>query len=186
MRRGILLAILLAIVPAGAIAQEKLFLTTAPTPDYYAWWLRTEYHPFGSDVRGMPLAKIRAGWCKANEFRDDLFPPEDAAYFKDSPLSFAVDGFFDGSKIKQTALVGVYETCKGERGAFFLVLAWREGKPPVVKFIQEMPGEREFAMLSTDGSTIAVFHCMDCDHVSKFRWSKMKRRFLLLPPDPDE
>jgi hypothetical protein len=81
----------------------------------------------------------------------------------------------------------VYQTCKGARGAFFLVLASTEGKPPVVKFVQEMPGEREFAMVAAiDASTIAVYHCMECDHVSKFRWNKAKKRFLLLPPDPDE
>jgi hypothetical protein len=183
--RGIFLAIGLAIVPTIASAQEKLpFLTTSPTPDYVAWWLRTEYHPFRTDVRGVPVAKIHAGWCKANEFRKDLFPPDEAKSFEGTGLSFAVDGFFDGSTTKQSALVGVYETCKGQRGAFFLVLAWPKGKPPMVKFIEEMPGEHEFAMVATvDASTIALFHCMECDFVSKFRWDKTKRRFALLPPD---
>jgi len=37
-----------------------------------------------------------------------------------------------------------------------------------------------------DASTIAVFHCMECDHMSKYKWNKTKRRFVLLPPDPDE
>jgi hypothetical protein len=185
-RTGFLLAIVLAVVPVIAGAQEKPFLTTAPTPEGYAWWLRTEYHPFGRDVRGIPVGKIRATWCKANEFRADLFPPDDAAYFKNSPLAFAVDGVFDGSKVKQTALTGVYETCKGERGAFLLVLALPAGRPPVVKFVEEIPGERQFAMVSTDGAVIAVFHCMECDDVSKFKWDRTKRRFVLLPPVPDE
>jgi hypothetical protein len=185
--KGILLAIFLAIVPAIVSAQEKPFLTTAPMPDYYAWWLRTEYHPFGTDVRGIPVARIRADWCKANEFREDLFPPDDAAYFKGSGLSFAVEGFFDGSTTKQTALVGVYESCKGQRGAFLLVLAWPKDKPPMIKFVREIPGEREFAMVATmNASTIALFHCMECDHVSKFKWNKTKGRFVLLPPDPEE
>jgi hypothetical protein len=187
MMRGILLAILFAIVPTIGSAQDKPFLTTSPTPDYEAWWLRTEYHPFGTDVRGIPVAKIRADWCRANEFRKDLFPADQAKSVENSNLSFAVDGFFDGSKTRQTALVGVYETCKGQRGAFLLVLALPERKPPAVKFIREISGEHEFAMVSTvDASTIALFHCMDCDHVSKFRWNKTKRRFVLLPPDPDQ
>ena len=116
--KGIVLAIALAIIPVIASAQEKPFLTTAPTPDYYAWWLRTEYHPFGTDVRGIPVARIRPGWCKANEFRKDLFPAEEAKSFEGSGLSFALDGFFDGSTTRQTALVGVCETCKGEHGVF--------------------------------------------------------------------
>ena len=90
-------------------------------------------------------------------------------------------------KTRQTALVGVYQTCKGQRGAFFLILARPDGKPPAVRFLVEIPGEREFAMVdAVDASTIAVFHCMECDHVSKYKWNTTKRRFVLLPPDPDE
>ena len=185
--RGILLAILFAGAPAIGHAQDRPFVVTAPAPDYMAWWLRTEYRPFGTDVRGIPVAKIRPGWCKANEFRKDLFPPDEAEYFKRSELSFAVDGFFDGSRTRQTALVGVYETCKGKRGAFLLVLAMPEGKPPAIRFIREIPGEREFAMVTVvDPSTITMFHCMECDHMSKFKWSKTKRSFILLPPDSDQ
>jgi hypothetical protein len=187
MWRGIVLAIILAALPTIGSAQEKPFLTTAPTPNGYAWWLRTEYHPFGTDVRGIPVAKIRHGWCRANEFRKDLFPPDEAASFEGSRPGFAVDGFFDGSKTRQTALVGVYETCKGRRGAFLLVMALPEGKPPVVKFVQEIPGEREFAMVyAEDASTVAMYHCMECDQVSKYRWNKARKRFVLLPPDPGE
>jgi len=187
MMRNILLAMFFAIVPTIGSAQDQPFLTTSPTPDYEAWWLRTEYHPFGTDVRGIPVAKIKADWCRANEFRKDLFAADEAKSVENSNLSFAVDGFFDGSKTSQTALVGVYETCKGQRGAFLLVLALPERKPPAVKFIREIPGEHEFAMVSTvDASTIALFHCMDCDNVSKFRWNRTKRRFVLLPPGPDE
>ena len=184
--RGILLA-MFAVAPGIGNAQEKPFVVIAPTPDYYAWWLRAEYHPFGTEVRGIPVARIRPGWCKANEFRKDLFPPDEAKYFEGSSHSFTVDGFFDGSKVKQAALVGVYETCKGERGAFLLVLAMREGKPPVIRFVREIPGEREFAMVEIgDASTITMYHCMDCDHVSKFKWSRTKKTFVLLPPDNDE
>jgi hypothetical protein len=187
MMRGILLAIFFAIVPTIGSAQDEPFLTTSPTPEYEAWWLRTEYHPFGTDVRGIPVARIKADWCRANEFRKDLFPAEEAKSVENSKLSFAVDGFFDGSKTRQTALVGVYETCKGQRGAFLLVLALSERKPPAVMFVREIPGEHEFAMVSTvDASTIALFHCMECDHVSKFSWNRTKRRFVLLAPKPEE
>jgi hypothetical protein len=183
MMRTIFLAILLIFIPKLACAQQNSFLTTAPQPDYYAWWLRTEYHPFGTDVRGIPVAKIRSGWCKANEFRRDLFPSDFAPYLDSSMLSFVVDG----SKTPQTALTGVYETCKGKRGAFFLVVARPGGKPPAVRFIVEMEGEREFAMVdAVDASTVAVFHCMECDHVSKFKWNRKKRSFMLLSPDKDE
>jgi hypothetical protein len=185
--RGILLAIFLALLPAIGRAQDSSFLKTAPDTRGEAWWLRTEYRAMDGEVRGIPVARIRSNWCKATEFRKDLFPPDLAASFEKKASPFAVDGFFDGSKTKQTALVGVYQTCKGERGAFFTILAMPQGKPPVVRFVVQVAGEREFAVVdAVDASTIAVFHCMECDHVSKYRWNKSKKRFVLLPPDPDE
>jgi hypothetical protein len=182
------MTMLLAVLPAIASAQDKPpFVTILPTPETYAWWLRLEYHPFGTDVRGIPVGKIRPGWCKANEFRKDLFPAEEAKEFEDTGLSFAVDGFFDGSKTKQTALVGVYETCKGEHGVFLLVLTQPQGRPLAIKFVQEIPGEREFAMVyADDASTVAVQHCLECDHFSKYKWNKARKRFVLLPPERDE
>jgi hypothetical protein len=189
--RNLLLAMFSAIflvgAPAIGVSQEKPFLTTSPTPDYYAWWLRTEYHPFGSDIRGIPAAKIRLGWCKVNELRRDMFPDDQALYFGDNKSPFAADGFFDGSKIKHTALVGVYQTCKGARGAFLLIVAWPEGKPPAIRHLVDLPGEREFAVVSaTEESTITLLHCLECDHTSKYKWSKSKKRFVLLPNRSDE
>jgi hypothetical protein len=185
--KGILLTIFLLLGPTIGRSQENAFLKTAPDTKNEAWWVRTEYHAFGVEVRGIPVAGIRANWCKANEFRKELFPPELASSFVDQKSPFAIDGFFDGTKTKQTALVGVYETCDGKRGTFFLILAWPTGRPPSIRFLVEIPGERGFAMVeASDASTIAVFHCMECDNVSKYRWSKSKKRFLLLPPDPDE
>jgi hypothetical protein len=29
-------------------------------------------------------------------------------------------------------------------------------------------------------------HCLECDHISKYRWDRSKKRFVLVPPDPDE
>jgi hypothetical protein len=181
MMRAIFLAILLTFISGVCGAQQSAFLSVAQQPDYYAWWLRTEYHPFGTEVRGIPVSRMRANWCRANEFRKDLFPKDLAQSFEGSDLSFAVDGF-DNSKTKQTALTGVYETCKGERGAFLLVLALPRNKPPEIRLLQEIPGEHEFAMVSAmDASTVTFIHCMECDHISTFKWSGRKKRFLLLP-----
>ena len=180
--RAVLSSIFLLAGSAIGCAQDEPFLTTSPTPEYEAWWLRTEYHPFGTDVRGIPAAKIRSGWCKVNELRRDLFPADLAEYFGKDPSPFAVDGFFDGSKTRHTALVGVYQSCKGARGAFLLIVAWLEGKPPVIRHLVELPGERQFAVVSaSDGSIITLQHCLECDHTSEYKWSKRRKRFVLLP-----
>jgi hypothetical protein len=106
--RAILSICFLIAGPAIGGAQDKPFLATSPIPEYHAWWLRTEYHPFGADIRGIPAAKIRAGWCQVNELRRDMFPEDLALYFGENKSPFAVDGVFDGSKTRQTAMVGVY------------------------------------------------------------------------------
>jgi hypothetical protein len=183
MIRAALSAIIFFVIPAIAVAQQEAF--TSDVPDRSgAWWLHTKYHPFGTDVRGIPVAKIRPGWCKANEFRKELFPAEYREDIEGSGSSFAIDGVFDGSRLKQTALAGVYETCKGERGAFFLLLAWPKGKPPIIRFVHEMPGEIVFTILSVpDSSTIKMRYCLECDHLDRWKWSKREKRFVMLPSD---
>ena len=163
-------------------AEDKPLVVISPSPEGYAWWLRTEYHPFGMDVRGIPAAQMRRGWCKVNELRRDMFPAEEAAYFGDNQSPFAVDGFFDGTKTKQTALVGIYENCRGERGAFLLIAAWPEGKPPIVRHLVELRGKNQFAVVSaSDDRTITLQHCLECDHFSQYLWDKSRKRFKLLP-----
>jgi hypothetical protein len=185
--RLLLAFFVLLALPASGNAQDKPFVVTSPTPEGYAWWLRTEYRPFGTDIRGIPADKLRRGWCKVNELRRDMFPAELAAYFDDNQSPFTVDGFFDGTKTRQTALVGVYEACKGDRGMFLLIVAWPDRKPPVIRHLVEMPGAKQFAVVSAskDG-TITLMHCLECDHTSKYKWNKSKRRFGLLPPPKED
>jgi hypothetical protein len=183
--KGILLAWLFFILTtAVGNTESNNFISIAPDSD--AWWLSAEFHPFDVEVRGIPVRKIRATWCKATEFRKDLFPPGPASDLDHSGgFSFAVDGFFDGSKTRQTALVGAYETCTGERGSFLLILAWPQGRAPVIRFAHEMGIQFGMLKTSTD-STLVVLHCMECDHFTKFKWDKSKRRFVQLPFREDE
>ena len=163
---------------AAGHAQSNHFVTVAPEPSYYAWWLRAQFHPFETQVRGIPLGEIHANWCKATEFREDLFPPDFAPDFAQNDASFSVDGNFDGSKTRQTALIGVYETCSGERGSFLMVIARPQGKSAAIRFLHEMPAVQFGILKALPDSTIQVFHCMDCDNVTAFRWNRSKKRFL--------
>ena len=183
--KAILLASLFFILTtAVGNTESNNFVSIAPEPKGSAWWLRAEFHPLDVEVRGIPVGKIRATWCKATEFRKDLFPPGTEGDLEHSGrLSFTVGGSFDGSKTRQTALVGAYEACTGKKGSFLLVLAWPQGRAPVVRFIREM--DMPFGMLtvSTD-STLIVSHCMGCDHVTKFKWDKSRRGFVHIPNEP--
>jgi hypothetical protein len=183
-----LASLVLLVTAAIGHAQQSGFIRIAPEPKSYAWWLRAEFHPFETQVRGIQITKIRRTWCKATEFRNDLFPPEAAPYLQRSGgLSFSVEGSFDGSKAKQTALIGVYETCAGERGSFLLVLAHpRQNNASTIRFVHEMPDQQFGMLVALPDSTIQVFHCMECDHTTKFKWDNSKKRFLQLPPDEEE
>jgi len=166
------LLFLLAAAEAGR-TQQVDFAKIAPGPKSAAWWLRVEFHPFGKEIRGIPIAKIRPTWCKATEFRNDLFPPEATPDLtRGDGLAFSIDGSFDGARIRQTALIGVYESCTGARGSFLLVLAYPPGEPSAVRFVHEMPDEQFGMLRALPDSTIVVFHCLECDLVTKFKWDR--------------
>jgi hypothetical protein len=170
----------------AAQAQSNSFVTIASEPTFYAWWLRAQFHPFETQVRGIPVGRLRAGWCKATEFRKDLFPPELASDIETNKVSFSVDGDFDGSKVGQTALIGAYETCRGEHGSFLLVLARPRGKPPVARFVHAFQQLQFGVVVAAGDSTIEVFHCMECDHATRFKWDRVKKRFVRFKlPDED-
>jgi hypothetical protein len=157
------------------------FVTMDPEPANYAWWLRARFHPFETEVRGIPVQKIRKNWCTASEFRRDLFPPD---LDFDDGLSFAIDGFFDGSKIKQAALVGAYERCDGATGSFLLILDQPRQGPPAIRFVHEMPTEHQFVILRAErGPSIMLWHCMSCDNGSQLKWNRSKRRFTWVESD---
>jgi hypothetical protein len=183
--RNILLALFIFIaigcrVHAGD-AQD--FVTLDPEgPDRSAWWVRARFHPFETQVRGVPVQKIRKGWCKASEFRRELFPQDLQEDLKST--NFAIDGFFAGSKTKQKALVGAYETCAGETGDFFLILDWPDRGSPTVRFVWGAPIDHPFAHVRVEpDSTIQVWHCMDCDFVTRYKWDRSKRTFAVVPEE---
>src|SRR5690242_17976994 len=84
---------------ACAHAQSSAFVSVAPEPPNYAWYLRAEYNPFSKAVRGIPVKLLAKNWCYANEFRPELFPAE---YLRDisygSGPAFSLEGYFGQRK----------------------------------------------------------------------------------------
>lgn len=181
--RHLLLALFFVIATGGCLhtGGEQDFVTLDPQPEGNAWWLRARFHPFETQVRGVPVQQIGLNWCKASEFRRELFPRE--LDFNDG-LSFAIDGFFDDSKVKQTALVGAYETCDGVKGTFLLILGWLPQGVPTIRFVHERPTDHQFSILRAgQGSSIESWHCMSCDSGSQLKWDRSKRRFVWVESD---
>jgi hypothetical protein len=176
----IALALLAAVWATAGQAQN--LVTVRPEPKSFAWWLRADFHALHREVRGIPVASIRRDWCKATEFSRELFPPEllvenGTDLLAEAGLSFSVEGSFDGSGTKQTALVGVYETCGGKKGRFLLILDAGTRK---VRFLDAQAAKDRFSALRATGrSGLVVMYCLECDMGSTVRWDRARKRFVM-------
>ena len=162
----------------ATVAQAKDFATTKPGKE--AWWLRTSFNPMHTEVRGIPVAKIRKDWCKATEFTLDRIPKklrdEDGTekMMKQYGFTFAVEGRFDRSRTTQVALTGVYQTCAGKKGSFLLVLDKDSQK---IRYLDTTPSDAQFAILIGDKKDIVMSFCLECDVGGVLRWNAKKKAF---------
>jgi hypothetical protein len=174
--RRLALAILLAVL--ATVAQAQPFAIVKPGKE--AWWLRTSFYPTHTEVRGIPVKQIRANWCKATEYIRELMPQKEmeeessGKLMDEVGLSFSVTGNFDRSKTRQVALVGVYESCTGQKGSFLLVLD--EGTQKI-RFVDAVPGKTQFAVLASDKKDIVILYCIECDVGGTLRWNAKKKAF---------
>lgn len=180
-----LLTIVLASMLATAVHAQSL-VTVTPGPETTAWWLRADFHALDREVRGIPVAKIRADWCKASEFTRERFPKEllvenGTDLLAESKLSFSLEGHFDGSATRQVALVGTYETCRGRKGRFVLII---DADTRKIRYVEAGPAKDRFSGLFAEGPTaIRIVYCLECDSSSVVRWDRAKKRFVAQPGD---
>jgi hypothetical protein len=175
---------------AVAARAEQPFMTLDKNMGDAAWWVVAQFHPFTTEVRGIPASKLRKGWCKATELRKDLLP-RDVVFDKNGKdtmeeFSFALEGNFDGSAAKQVALVGVYEDCAGKTGHFFMILETAPAGQFKVRLLDAEQNVHPFSALSIDkDKTIYVWYCMECDNFAKLKWDRKKRKFVWLSAAKD-
>ncbi len=191
-RRIVALSCLLVVAAGEAAFGQQSFVTLEGDLKKEAWWVIAEFHPFTTEVRGIPVSKIRKNWCKATEFRKELIPREllfenGADAMEDAKLSFALEGRFDGSATKEVALVGVYQECSGRKGRFLLILDQLPGGKARVRFVDAVPTDHQFGALeAAKDNTIVAWGCMECDDRSVLKWDAKKRRFSWLPEPEKE
>jgi hypothetical protein len=184
------LGVVIAATTAQAAAQQP-FVTLNGDLKKDAWWVIADFHPFTTEVRGIPANQIRKNWCKATEFRKDLIPREllfegDTDAMEQGKMSFAIEGQFDGTATKQVALVGVFEECAGPKGRFILILDQPAAGMPKIRFVNAVRVDRQFgALRKGDGNSIVAWACMECDSFSVLKWDRKKRKFEWRP-DPAE
>jgi hypothetical protein len=175
--KRLVLAILFAALTTAAQA-EQAFVTVKSKP-MEVWWLSAEFHPMHQEVRSIPVAQIRPNWCKATEYTRELIPKElleegGSDTMKEVGLSFSVTGNFDRSKTRQVALVGVYQTCGGQKGSFLLVIDEDTKK---IRFVDATPSKAQFAVLAPAKNDIVILYCMECDVGGTLRWNARTKKF---------
>jgi hypothetical protein len=170
---------------AAARAEQPFMTLDEKMGGGYAWWVVAEFHPFTTEVRGIPANKLGKSWCKATELRKDLLPKEimigQNGGVSMEGFSFALEGNFDGSANKQIALVGVYEECGGNTGHFFMILDQPAVGRPKVRFLSSVQNPHPFAALTVKDETITLWACLQCDNYAMLKWDRKQRKFVWIP-----
>jgi hypothetical protein len=144
------LAALLA-MQFAASAHAQGFFDKKPT----MWWPAVRFNAEDTNVRGIPVKSIRASWCKATEytkalFADDLKDDNGKNGLDEAGLAFSLEGAFDGTGTKEIVVVGVYETCRGKKGGFTLILDSNTRK---IRFVDGEDALEPFAALRKESDS---------------------------------
>ncbi len=151
-----------------------------PESEEHAWWLRPEFAPVDTHIRGIPVKELDSSWSLASEISKEAIC-EDAVYengldlIEELQLSFSVLGDFNHDGVEDLALIGLYENNNGKRGTFLLVLS-REKSGKWKKSFLETRGR--FAVLSKKEQIIVSF-CLGCDFGAYLLWDKEKGEYVL-------
>ena len=170
---------------AAPIASAPV-LSVRPEPARDPWWQRATLTPRATVVRGMPIKRLEPAWCAAEAFTRELFGEELLGPPGGSPLNglaFSIDASFDGSGKTQTAFVGAYRRCDGERG-LFVAITDRRAERPRMRFLVEVPdpGTALAALAIEPDGTLAVWWCADCDNGHRIAYSRETRGFYVAGP----
>lgn len=171
---------------APAAPPPSPVLTVRPEPARDPWWQRATLAPRATVVRGMPIKRLEPAWCAAEAFTRELFGEEllgPAGSSALDGLAFSIDASFDGSGKLQTAFVGAYRRCDGERG-LFVAITDRPGDRPRMRFLVEVPDAgTAFAALALEpDGTLAVWWCAGCDNGHRIAFNRETRGFYVAGP----
>ena len=187
MRSLVLCAALVCLFAAPlSRAQTPGLLSVAPEPARDPWWQRATLHPRATTLRGMAIKRFEPAWCAAEAFTRELFGDDLLGPAGGSPLdglSFAIEASFDGSGKPQTAFVGAYRRCDGERGLFVAIVE-RPGERQRLRFLVEVPDPgTAFAALSLEpDGALAVWWCGGCANGHRIAYNRETRGFFVAGP----
>jgi hypothetical protein len=170
---------------AQTIAQPP-FVSVHPEPARDPWWQRATLNPQSKTLRGMSIKRLQPAWCAAEAFTREIFGDVLLGPSGGSPLdglAFAIDASLDGSGKTQTAFVGAYRRCDGERG-LFVAITDRQGERVRLRFLVEVPDPgTAFAALALEpDGALAVWWCSACSNGHRVAYNRESRGFFVAGP----
>ncbi len=169
---------------AAPVAPPVLSIRDEPALD--PWWQRATIEARATVVRGLPIARFEPAWCAAEAFTREFFGEELLGPAGGNPLeglAFSVDASFDGSGKLQTAFVGAYRRCDGERG-LFVAITDRPAARTRLRFLVEVPDPgTAFAALALEpDGTLAVWWCGACNNGHRIAFNRDSQGFYVAGP----
>lgn len=190
-RLGLAAALCSAIVSLASPAQAPPpatppLLSVRPEPAPDPWWQRATIDARATVVRGLPIARFEPAWCAAEAFTREFFGEELLGPAGGNPLdglAFSLEASFDGSGKLQTAFVGAYRRCDGERGLFVAIID-RPGARTRLRFLVEVPdpGTAFAALAQEPDGTLAVWWCGACNNGHRIAFSRDTQGFYVAGP----
>lgn len=184
------------LLAAGACAaqQQQLLVTLDPQHDG-SWWTGMDLQPQSTVIHGIPVQQLDRQWCKADTFTQDVFL--DAIRGIESAQQiwlventrFSMSGTF-GSGERLEVILGVFETCRGERADFLLVLAPERGSGAERIVQVERVSTRAvllYLVKRFSNQGFAIVSCYQCDDMgSRYKWDTTAGKFVKVPALPVE
>lgn len=170
------------IAPSLAGAAEPV-LSVRAEPANDPWWQRASWNPRATSVYGMSVKRLQPEWCAAEAFTRDLIGEERLGPAAPGGPVFSIEGSFDGSGKRQTAFVGAYRRCDGERGLFVAIID-RLGERPRLRFLVEVPDPgTALALLGLEpDGALAVWWCDGCGNGHRIAYNRESRGFYVAGP----
>ncbi len=180
------LAVSLTAWAQGPASGTMPVLSIRAEPAHDPWWQRATITARATVVQGLPIARFEPAWCAAEAFTREFFGEELLGPASGSPLeglAFSVQAPLDGSGRLQTAFVGAYRRCDGERG-LFVAITDRQGARTRLRFLVEVPdpGTAFAALAQEPDGTLAVWWCVACDNGHRIAFNPQSRGFYVAGP----